>query len=317
MALDEQSTRIQLITPMLERRGWTLSMVAQNVATGRVSPSGEWSEGTADYVLFLDVDGERVEAAVVEARAVHELPQAGAQQARECARSILAPFAYASNGHAFVEVDTHGTADVMKPMKEFPNPAALRAKHPEAGQRPPPRQESAGTRPAALRRQRVWVEQPRPFEPEEPSPSFGLPVGRSQDERWLRAKEAYIMAALEDVGWHAAEDGELPCYEKEDGPPEQGATFVLSVQLDGEEVPVAVVRTTEMGMNMNDGAQAAHRIGAEHGVPLAMAANRRKFVIADSSGKRSRRYRLEEFPSPQAVSNYFVRYLNRPATRRF
>ena len=108
MALDEQQTKIQLINPALEERGWTLGLVAPEVKTGRVTSEGEWSSGTADYVLYVEIAGERQVAAVLEAKAVHRDPKVGAGQSREYARSIKAPFAFATNGHVFVEVDNEG-----------------------------------------------------------------------------------------------------------------------------------------------------------------------------------------------------------------
>lgn len=130
MALDEQQTKIQLINPALEERGWPLGLVAPEVKTGRVTSEGEWSSGTADYVLYVEIAGEREVAAVLEAKAVHRDPKVGASQAREYARSIKAPFAFATNGHVFVEVDSEGSAGLQKPFGRFPTPNELKQRHP-------------------------------------------------------------------------------------------------------------------------------------------------------------------------------------------
>ncbi len=130
MPLDEQSTKIELIGPALEARGWTLSLVAQEVKTGRVSLAGEWSAGTADYVLSVVIDGQKMPAAVLEAKAVHRDPKVGAGQARDYARSIKAPFAFATNGHAFVEVDSEGNPGSQEPLEQFPTSSELKQRHP-------------------------------------------------------------------------------------------------------------------------------------------------------------------------------------------
>ena len=130
MTLDEQQTKIRLINPALKERGWTLDLVAQEVSTGRVTPAGEWSSGTADYLLYVEISGAKEVAAVLEAKAAHRDPKVGAGQAREYARSIKAPFAFATNGHAFVEVDSDGNPGEQQPLDKFPMPAEVKQCHP-------------------------------------------------------------------------------------------------------------------------------------------------------------------------------------------
>lgn len=130
MALDEQQTKADLINPALESRGWTLGLVAHEVKTGRVTSTGDWSPGTADYVLYVKISGAKEVAAVLEAKAVSKSPEAGARQAREYARSIKAPFAYATNGHVFVEVDPDDQLGDRRKLSEFPSPTEIRNAHP-------------------------------------------------------------------------------------------------------------------------------------------------------------------------------------------
>lgn len=130
MALDEQQTKADLINPALESRGWTLGLVAHEVKTGCVTSTGDWSPGTADYVLYVKISGAKEVAAVLEAKAVSKSPEAGAKQAREYARSIKAPFAYATNGHVFVEVGPDDQLGDRRKLSEFPSPTEIRNAHP-------------------------------------------------------------------------------------------------------------------------------------------------------------------------------------------
>lgn len=130
MALNEQETKARFIGPALDAAGWSLSLVSQEESTGRVDSAGDWSSGTADYLLHVVIDGKKEIAAVLEAKAASKSPESGARQAREYARSSGAPFAFATNGHVFVEVGEDGKSGERRKLSDFPSPTQMRDMHP-------------------------------------------------------------------------------------------------------------------------------------------------------------------------------------------
>jgi type I restriction enzyme R subunit len=139
--LSEADTRSKLIDPAIYARGWTEEHIRREETAGAIENiNGEWrrrSRGRVDYTLRLKVAAGKqpVAVAVVEAKAENLPPTHGLEQAKSYARCarLNVPFAFASNGHLFVEFDAFtGRTTDPRPMAAFPTPADLQARY-EAG----------------------------------------------------------------------------------------------------------------------------------------------------------------------------------------
>ncbi len=105
-------------------------MVLEEAWVGRVDTLGNRTGGRADYLLQAEIDRSLRAVAVLEAKARHYAPEIGAVQAREYARSANVPFAFATNGKSFVEVDIDtGRVGRHQPLSKFPTPEKLLARH--------------------------------------------------------------------------------------------------------------------------------------------------------------------------------------------
>ena len=83
----------------------------------------------ADYLLFYKPN---IPIAVIEAKDNNHAVGGGMQQALEYAEILDVPFAYSSNGDAFLEHDRTGKAEVVEreiPLDQFPTPAELWARY--------------------------------------------------------------------------------------------------------------------------------------------------------------------------------------------
>ena len=86
----------------------------------------------ADYLLLYKPN---LTLAVVEAKDNNHSVGAGMQQALEYAETLDIPFAYSSNGDAFLEHDRTGSGPVVErefPLDQFPSPAELWARYSKA-----------------------------------------------------------------------------------------------------------------------------------------------------------------------------------------
>lgn len=86
----------------------------------------------ADYLLFFKPN---IPIAVIEAKDNNHSVGAGMQQALEYAEILDVPFAYSSNGDAFLEHDRTGAAGVVEreiPLDHFPTPEELWARYRQA-----------------------------------------------------------------------------------------------------------------------------------------------------------------------------------------
>jgi type I restriction enzyme R subunit len=134
-ALTETDIRSKFITPALcgpGGAGWDLMTQIREEAyftKGRVLVRGKTVQRgeakKADYLLFYKPN---LPLAVIEAKDNTHAVGAGMQQALDYAETLDVPFAYSSNGDAFLEHDrtaTSGTVTRELPLNQFPSPQEL------------------------------------------------------------------------------------------------------------------------------------------------------------------------------------------------
>ena len=141
MSFNESDTRAKLIDPALHERGWGEDWIRREQTPGQFVRTGagyERGPGRTDYVLYIPgpggTDDEMQPIAVVEAKAEDAPPDAGIEQAKRDARLHGVPFAFATNGHQFHEIDlrTNATRGPL-PMRDFPKWESLRDRWFRAG----------------------------------------------------------------------------------------------------------------------------------------------------------------------------------------
>jgi type I restriction enzyme R subunit len=138
-ALTEADVRTKFITPAIigaDGKKWNLmTQVSEEryftkgrvIVRGKTVQRGEAKK--ADYILFYKPN---LPLAVVEAKDNNQSVGAGMQQALEYAEILDLPFAYSSNGEAFLEHDrtvTTGTVTREIPLDQFPTPEELWARY--------------------------------------------------------------------------------------------------------------------------------------------------------------------------------------------
>lgn len=109
-----------LMTQVLEERYFTNGRV---IVRGKMTTRGKAKK--ADYILFHKPN---IPLAIVEAKDNNHTVGAGMQQALEYAEILDVPFAYSSNGDAFLEHDrlaSHGQVERELTLDEFPSPEEL------------------------------------------------------------------------------------------------------------------------------------------------------------------------------------------------
>ena len=130
-SLSEQDIRDRFITPALEQAGWDAEhrRAEYSFTAGAIVVNGTLKhrkEGKrADYILLTK---ENYPIAVVEAKDYNHTPSDGIQQAIDYAEILDIPFAYSSNGAAFVEHDMLTGKERTIENDKFPTPLALRAR---------------------------------------------------------------------------------------------------------------------------------------------------------------------------------------------
>ena len=141
MPFGEADTRAKLIDPALHARGWTEDLIRREETAGAVEIVGDRprrrARGRVDYTLRVKVNAasQAVAVALLEAKAEHLPPAHGLEQAKAYAacRRLNVAFAFASNGHQFVEFDRKtGITTAPRPLSEFPTPIAVRARYEQA-----------------------------------------------------------------------------------------------------------------------------------------------------------------------------------------
>ena len=130
LSLSEEDIKLRLITPaIVEKAGWSKENIRMefSLTDGRVIILGK-SHGVQqpkrlDYLLRLNAHQM---IAVVEAKSARKDLTTGIQQAIEYAVALHLPFAYASNGKAFLEHDMLTGAERQFSMDEFPTSEQLK-----------------------------------------------------------------------------------------------------------------------------------------------------------------------------------------------
>jgi type I restriction enzyme, R subunit len=140
---NEADTRAKLIDPALHRARWVervaegerdthgdihreQSAVRIDILDGKPLKRGR---GRVDYLLraFIGEHEHPLTLAFVEAKKERLPPTQGLEQVKEYARRYSVKFVYSTNGHQFIEYDTHtGQTSEPLPMSAFPSPAELR-----------------------------------------------------------------------------------------------------------------------------------------------------------------------------------------------
>jgi type I restriction enzyme, R subunit len=121
------SSKWDVMTQVLEEYHFTKGRV---IVRGKTVKRGESKK--ADYLLLYKPN---LPLAVVEAKDNNHSVGAGMQQALEYAETLDIPFAYSSNGDAFLEHDRTGSGAVVEreiPLDQFPSPAELWARYAKA-----------------------------------------------------------------------------------------------------------------------------------------------------------------------------------------
>ena len=130
LSLSEEDIKLRLNTPaIVEKAGWSKENIRMEfpLTDGRVIILGK-SHGVQqpkrlDYLLRLNAHQM---IAVVEAKSARKDLTTGIQQAIEYAVALHLPFAYASNGKAFLEHDMLTGAERQFSMDEFPTSEQLK-----------------------------------------------------------------------------------------------------------------------------------------------------------------------------------------------
>src|SRR5829696_959274 len=128
---NEADTRAKLIDPKLRLAGWGEGQIEREhyfvkgraVTHGRIYLVGEESRRReprrVDYLLRYN--GQMI--AALEAKDERHTSDAGLEQAKSYAYLLDVPFAYSSNGHAFVEFDL--LENKSRELDSFPTPDKL------------------------------------------------------------------------------------------------------------------------------------------------------------------------------------------------
>ncbi len=122
--IGENEKKWDVMTQLLEEHYFTKGRV---IVRGKTVKRGEAKK--ADYILFYKPN---IPIAVIEAKDNNQTVGAGMQQALEYAEILDVPFAYSSNGDAFLEHDRTATGGVVEreiPLGQFPAPDDLWARY--------------------------------------------------------------------------------------------------------------------------------------------------------------------------------------------
>src|SRR5690242_13323874 len=123
-ALVGQAGKWDVMSQVLEEHYFTRGRV---IVRGKTIKRGEAKK--ADYLLYYKPG---IPIAVIEAKDNHHSVGGGMQQALEYAEILDVPFAFSSNGDAFLEHDRtklDGPVEREIPLSKFPSPADLWARY--------------------------------------------------------------------------------------------------------------------------------------------------------------------------------------------
>ena len=134
--LSERDICTKFITPAIKRAGWDIQRQVREEVTftrGRIIVRGKTTHRgktkRADYLLYYE---DTHPIAVVEAKDNNKRLGTGMPQAREYADMLDLPFAFSSNGDAFIFHDRTGQSarpEVELPLDQFPGPDELWRKY--------------------------------------------------------------------------------------------------------------------------------------------------------------------------------------------
>ena len=124
--MTEEDIKLNFITPAIQP-GWKGYITMETKITdGRINLKGNMvARGKAKYVDYLLYLNSGKPIAVVEAKDNNHIASFGLQQAMTYAMMLDLPFAYSSNGDAFVEHDFLTGKERQIPMDQFPTPDEL------------------------------------------------------------------------------------------------------------------------------------------------------------------------------------------------
>ena len=127
--MTEEDIKLNYITPALHNSGWKdkITMETQVKFTdGKINIHGNITHREkpkkADYILYINANNP---IAIVEAKDNNHSVSYGMQQAIEYAKMLDLPFAYSSNGDAFIEHDMILGTEHEISMEKFPSPDDL------------------------------------------------------------------------------------------------------------------------------------------------------------------------------------------------
>lgn len=136
--LSERDICTKFITPAILQAGWTLNQfreevtltagrirIQKNLASRITNPNDEHGPRRADYVLYYKPN---VPIAVLEAKDATHSVGSGMQQAIKYSQMLGVPFAFSSNGRAFLFHNPYASDGIVEreiPMNEFPSPETL------------------------------------------------------------------------------------------------------------------------------------------------------------------------------------------------
>ena len=129
MNLNEEDTKLKLITPAVEKAGWDkMKQVfceysytdGEIIVRGKMTTRGKRKK--VDYLLMRYHD---MPLAIIEAKDTQHSVGAGMQQGIGYAIDLHVPFVYSSNGKGFLEHDMMAGVERQLGMDEFPGPEEL------------------------------------------------------------------------------------------------------------------------------------------------------------------------------------------------
>ena len=122
--MTEEDIKLNFITPALVSRGWNNKITMETAVKftdGKINLRGNLVSRSnpkkADYILYFNANNP---IAIVEAKDNHHSVSYGLQQAMDYAKTLDVPFAYSSNGDAFMEHDFLTGLERQIPIDEFP-----------------------------------------------------------------------------------------------------------------------------------------------------------------------------------------------------
>jgi type I restriction enzyme R subunit len=133
--LGEADTVAKLVNPAIYHRGWTEDLIKREETAGSIrilEGKPLRVKGRTDLTLRVKVSSQSqpVAVALIEVKAEHFPPDHGLEQVKRYRPLLHVPFAYATNGHLFVEFDgcTSLTSE-PRPLSQFPSPTELQARY--------------------------------------------------------------------------------------------------------------------------------------------------------------------------------------------